>query len=158
VEIIMLEAKPIGIFSRNFGIEAGGQRIAMLAGSWWREAGEVSIEGQPYRFFREGLMSGDFILEKEGQVVARAVKPSAFSSRFDVELKDRRYSLKRASTFGRAFSVVQDEVVVGSIRRTGWFTGRTIIDLPSDWAVPNQIFAFWLVLIIWKRDDSAASG
>ncbi len=35
----MLEARPIGIFSRDFGIEAEGQRIALLDVSLWREAG-----------------------------------------------------------------------------------------------------------------------
>jgi hypothetical protein len=36
------------------------------------------------------------------------------------------------------------------------FSRRTIIDLPPDWSIPIQVFAFWLVLVIWNRDDSAA--
>ena len=153
----MLEARPVGIFSQDFGIEAEGQKIALLdVALSWRETGAISIGGQPYKLYREGLMSGAFLLENEGQTVARAIKPSAFRSRFDLEFNARQYALKRASAFGRSFSVFQGEAVVGSIRPAGVFTRRTIIDLPADWSIPIQVFAFWLVLVIWNRDDSAA--
>lgn len=153
----MLEARPLGVFSRDFDIEAEGQSVALLDVSRWREAGAISIQGQPYRLYREGLMSGGFVLEKEGQIVARAIKPSPFSARFDLELNAHRCSLRRASIFGRSFSVFQDGVAVGSIHPASMFSRRTIIDLPTDWTVPVQVFAFWLVLVIWNRDSAAAS-
>jgi hypothetical protein len=154
----MLEAKPVGIFSRDFNIEAEGRQIAMLDIAWLREAGEVSIEGQPYKLYREGLMSGAFVLEKEGEAVARAVKPSALRSQFDLELNARSYSLQRTSAFGRSFSVFQGDTVVGTIRPVGWLSRRTLIDLPDDWSIPVQVFAFWLVLVIWNRDDGGAAA
>jgi len=154
----MLEAKPIGIFSKNFNIVAEGQKIALLHISAWREAGEISIEEQPYKLYREGLMSGAFVIESKGQSVARAIKPSAFRSQFDLELDAHRYSLTRVSIFGRGFSVLQSGVVVGSIRRAGVFTRRTIIDLPPDWPIPIQVFVFWLALVIWNRDDGGAAA
>ncbi|HVS00668.1 MAG TPA: hypothetical protein VMW27_28875 [Thermoanaerobaculia bacterium] len=154
----MLEAKPPGLFSRDFDIEAEGRKIAFLDIALWREAGEVLIEGQPYKLYREGLMSGAFLLEKEGQVVARAIKVSAFRSQFDLELGTHRCSLKRASIFGRSFSVLQGGDVLGSIRPAGVFTRRALIDLPPDWPAPVQVFVFWLVLVIWNRDRSAAAG
>lgn len=154
----MLEAKPVGIFSRDFNIEAEGRRIALLDVSHWKEAGEISIDGQSYRLFRERLMSGAFILEKEGQAVARAVKPSAFRSQFDLELEARPYMLKPDSLFKRSFSVFRNEASVGNIRRAGFFTRRAMIDLPSEWPLPVQVFVFWLVVVIWNRDDSAAAA
>jgi hypothetical protein len=152
----MLEAKPISIFSRDFRIEAEGRQIALLDVAFWREAGEVSIEGRPYELYREGLMSGDFVLESEGQTLARAIKPSAWFSEFDLEIKGRRYLLKRHFIFGKSFSVLQDDAVVGSVVRAGLFSRRSIISLPPDWSIPAQVFVFWLVLVIWKRDDSSA--
>ncbi len=154
----MLEAKPLNLFSQDFNIETEGQKIAFLDIALWRESGEMSIEGKPYKLYREGLMSGAFVLEGEGRAVARAIKPSAFRSDFDLELNARHYSLKRDSLFGRSFSVFQNGVTVGSIRPVGLFTKRTIIDLPADWPVPAQVFVFWLVLVIWKRRDSAAAA
>ncbi len=154
----MLEARPVGILSQDFDIEADGQKIALLDVSGWKEAAAISIEGRPYKLYREGRMSGAFVLESktEGQVVARAIKPSAFRSRFELELEARQYVLQRTSAFGRSFSVFQGEAVVGSIRPVGVFSRRTIIELSPDWSIPIQVFAFWLVLVIWNRDDSAA--
>ncbi len=154
----MLEAKPVNIFSGDFNIEAEEQKIAFLDISLWKESGKISIEGRPYKLYREGLMSGAFVLENEGHAIARAIKPSAFRSQFDLEINARRYSLKRDSVFGRAFSVFQDGAAVGSIRPAGLFTKRTIIDLPADWPIPVQVFVFWLVLVIWKRKDRAAAA
>jgi hypothetical protein len=154
----MLEAKPISIFSQDFSIEADGRQIALLDVAFWREAGEVSIEGRPYKLYREGLMSGAFVLESGGQTIARAIKPSAFLAQFDLELEGRRYLLKRDSIFGKGFSVFQDEAVVGSVRRVSMFSRRSVIDLPSEWPVPIQVFVFWLVVVIWKRDDAGAAA
>lgn len=158
----MLEARPIGIFSQDFDIEVEGQKIAMLDVSCWMEAGAISLEGQLYRLYREGVMRGSFVLKnQQGEAVARAIKPSAFRSQFDLEFGDRHCSLKRASAFGRSFSVFQDGVIVGSIRPAGVFTRRTMINLPADWSTPIQVFVFWLVLVIWNRDDAggvAAAG
>jgi hypothetical protein len=147
----MLEAKPVSLFSRDFDISTDGQKIALLDISFLREAGEVTIAGRPYKLYREGLWSGAFVLEGGERIIARAVKPSVFLSRFELEIDGHRYSLRRTSLFAKAFSVFQDEAVVGSVRRAGLFTRRAIIDLPSEWPIPVQVFAFWLVSIIWRR-------
>jgi hypothetical protein len=147
-----------GLFTREFSIEAEGQKIALLDSSRWRVAGAISMGRQTYQLYREGLMSGAFLLEYEGQVVARAIKPSAFRSQFDLEFHGRRYSLIRASVFGRGFAVFQGEVVVGSIRPAGMFIRRTIIELPPDWSIPFQVFVFWLVLLVWNRASAAAAA
>jgi len=42
-----------------------------------------------------GVLSGEYILEQNGQPIARAQKPSAFLSAFVVEYQDRNYTLKK---------------------------------------------------------------
>src|SRR5829696_7965474 len=106
---MILEARPIGIFTQEFSIEAEGQNVALLDVSSWRVAGAISIGHRAYQLYREGLMSGAFLLEYEGQVVARAIKPSAFRPQFDLEFHNHRYSLTRASVFGRDFAVLHGE-------------------------------------------------
>ena len=150
----MLEAKPTGLFSQDFGIEAEGRQIALLDVAFWKEAGAISIEGRPYKLYRENLISGAFVLEEEGRAVARASKPSAFHAHFDLELQTGRYSLKRDSAFRKSFSVLHGEIVIGSIRPSGVFTRRALIDLPEGWSIPAQVFVFWLALVIWNRDES----
>jgi len=153
----MFEARPVGLFSRAYELEAQEHLAALLKLSWLKEAGELSIDGKLFNLYREGWMSGAFVLEKDGQEVVRAVKLSAFRSQFDLEIDSRFYSLKQASLFGRTFSVVHQGAVVGTIRRAGLFTQRALIDLPSDWPIPIQAFVFWLVVILWNRQASAAA-
>jgi hypothetical protein len=153
----MLAARPLGIFSRDFVIEADGQQVALLDVSRWKEAGEITIGSKPFKLYREGFVREAFVLEEVGQPVARAIKFSAFRSRFDLELEAGHYSLQRDSAFARSFSVVQNGEVVGRVRRSGLFTRNAVIDLPSAWSAPIQVFVFWLVLVIWNREDSSAA-
>lgn len=154
----MFEAKPVGVFSRAYELEAQEHLAASLKLAWLKEAGEILVDGQSFKLYREGWMSGAFVLEKDGQEMLRAVKLSAFRSQFDLEIDSRFYSLKRASFFGGTFSVVHQGAVVGTIRRAGLFTQRALIDLPSDWPIPIQAFVFWLVVLLWNRQASAAAA
>ncbi len=152
----MLQAKPVGLFSPDFKIEAEGREISYLDLGCWREAGEIQVQDKPYRLSREGLMSGAFVLETEGWPVARATKPSAFRSFFELEIDSRRYSLTRASMFTRAFSVLDGDSEVGRIRPAGFLSRRALIQLPAEWPQAVQIFVFWLVVIIWNRDEASS--
>jgi hypothetical protein len=154
----MLEARPRNLFSRDFFIEANGREVSKLEVPLWREAGAFTIEGQPYRIYREGWMSGAFLLESGGRQIGRAIKPSAFRSQFDLELDGSRYSLQRTALFGRTFTILRGGAEVGSIRPVSVFSRRALIDLPSDWPLSVKVFVFWLVLVIWNRDRSAAAS
>lgn len=154
----MIEARPRNFFSRHYSLEAAGQTLAELDASRFKEAAALTFEGAPYRLFREGLFSGDFVLEKDGRPLLRATKLSAFRSQFDFELDGRLYALKRASFFGKTYEVRQSDRVVGSVSRESLFARRAVIDLPAAWPVPQQAFLFWLVLLMWKRQQRSAAG
>jgi hypothetical protein len=153
----MIEARPRNFFSRHFTLAAGGQTIAELDASRFKEAAALTFEGAPYRLFREGMFSGDFVLEKGGRPLLKATKLSAFRSQFDFELDGRLYSLKRASFFGKTYEVRQSDRVVGSVSRLSLLSRCAVIDLPAVWPVPEQAFLFWLVLLMWKRQDHSAA-
>jgi hypothetical protein len=154
----MIEARPRNFVSRHFTLEAQGQTLAELDASRWKEAATFTFEGQAYRFFREGLFSGDFILEQDGRFLLQATKLSAFRSQFDFELDARLYALKRASFFGKRFAVLRSGTEVGGVSRASLFSRRAVIDLPAAWSIPTQGFIFWLVLLMWKREDHSAAG
>ena len=113
----MMEARPRNFFSRRYNLESAGQTLAELDASRFKEAAALTVEGQAYRLFREGLFSGDFVLEKDGRPLLKATKLSAFRSQFDFELDGRLYSLKRASLLGRTYEVRQSDRVAGSVAR-----------------------------------------
>jgi hypothetical protein len=154
----MIEARPRNFFSRHYSLEAAGQPLAELDASRFKEAAALTVEGAPYRLFREGLFSGDFVLEKDGRPLLKATKLSAFRSQFDFELDGRLYSLKRASFFGKTYEVRQSDRVVGSVSRAALFSRRALVDLPAVWPVPEQAFLFWLVLLMWKRQERDVAG
>ena len=104
----------------------------------WRNEARLELEEGTYELYREGTFSGDFLLERDGNVVARATKPSALQSRFEVELPNRKLVLRKLSVFSRRFGLFEGEKQIGSIYPLGILTRRTNIDLPADWPVANQ--------------------
>lgn len=153
----MLEAVPKNIFANNFFLQQQNELLGELDTSIWREKAQLELEEGTYLLYREGHFSGDFVLEHDGAVVARASKPSALYNRFEVELPGRRLVLRKLSAWNRRFGLFDGEKQVGSIYPLSAFTRRTSVDLPDDWPLPIRAFLFWLVFILWKRQQAAAS-
>ena len=153
----MIEAVPKRWFSGDYLLRQAHGTVADLDVSGWKEKAEFDVAGGRYRVYREGVASGAFVLEKNGQKLARAVKPSAFQARFELQVGGRSLTLRRPRWWRSDFVLFEGGVQVGSVRRAGAFTRRTIIDLPHDWALAAQVFVFWLALVIWNREQSAAS-
>lgn len=151
----MLEAMATGIFNIKFLLRQQNQLLGEFDTSFWRFKGQLELEEGTYQLYREGWLSGDFLLELNGKVVARASKPSAFQNRFEVELPNRRVVLRKPSPYNRRVIVLDGEREIGSIYPLGVITRRTNIDLPGDWPLPIQVFLFWLVFTLWKRPNAA---
>ena len=151
-----MEAIATGIFNLKFRFVGQNQRLlGELETSFWTSNGQLELEEGTYQLYREGRFSGDFLLEREGKVVARAVKPSVLQNRFEIETADRRLVLRKPSSINRRLIVVDGHKEIGSIYPLGVFTRRTHVDLPDDWPVPIQVFLFWIVFNVWKRANAA---
>lgn len=154
----MLKAIPTSWFSWDFTVTDGTQPVANIDISWWREKGELTVQGAAYQVYREGLMSGAFILEKGGAVMARAEKPSAFRRSFIIEHAGRQYTLRAKAALGREFLLLEGEREVGSISPEGIFTRRASVALPESLPLPVRVFITWLTVILWKREAQAAAS
>ena len=159
----MLEMIPKSIFSNHFSFRAPDQALVELNASQWREVAKFQMRNGEYRLYREGewtkqfKLRGDFVLEHNGEVIARARKQSVFRSTFTIDLQGRSVVLKKRSWWGRTFIVLENDRQIGSIRRASIWSRRTLVNLPSSWPVPVQVYLFWLVLLMWNREDAAAS-
>jgi hypothetical protein len=151
----MLTAVPKSWFSWDFTVMDGSQNVGDIDMSCWREKGVLTVEGTDYRVYREGLMTGDFILALNDKVLARAKKPSAFRRAFIVEYADKRYTLRPTSAWGRGFALLDGDSVVGTLSPRGIFTRRAAIDLPKTMPLSVRVFIIWLAVIIWKREADA---
>lgn len=151
----MIEAVPSSWFSSSYRLQQAHGTVAELDVSGWREKAEFEIRGAHCRLYREGFASGAFVMESGGKVVARATKPSAFRARFEVQVGDRTFEMRR-SAWSSGFGLFDGERQVGRVRRAGMMTRRAYIELPDDWPLAAQVFVFWLAVVIWNRDQAAS--
>jgi hypothetical protein len=149
---------PKAWYSWDFNVVGGERTLATLDLSCWREKAEILVEDVPHRVFREGVMSGDFVLERGDQVLARATKPSAFRNAFIVTYNGKSYMLRRASAWRRASVLLDEERQIGSVLPDSVWTRQATADLPRDWPMPIKAFIIWLVIILWKRDAESAAA
>ena len=154
----MLRAVPKHWLSSKYKVLENGTTIAMVDSSAWREAGQLTIKGSTYRVYRERLMSGAFILESGGSILARAEKPSALYRSFQVEHEGRQYTLEAESAWARKFVLSERGVRLGSVYPENAMTRKAVIDFPEAISLAGRIFMFWLVMILWTRDSESAAA
>jgi hypothetical protein len=154
----VLRLVPESWLTWNFDVLDNDRKITEIKTSTLPESGRFSIEGSEFHAHREGMFSGEFFLEKDGEIVARAQKPSALKSSFDIEFSDRRYTLKKESWAGRSFVLLQGDLEVGSIRPEGMLTRKATVQLPDDLPIPLQVFVMWLTILLWKREADAGAA
>jgi hypothetical protein len=90
-------------YSWDYTVKSGDRTVAVLDFASWRVRGEIVIGDVHHRVFREGAMSGDFIIEAGGRELARATKPSAFRDTIIVTMVAGTLTLRKPSVWRRAF-------------------------------------------------------
>ena len=150
-----LQIVPTHWYSWNVTVTDESRPVADIAMSWWRDKGTLTIGDTTYRLYREAPMSGAFVLEHAGSVLARAEKPSAFRREFVISHADREYTLRPESLFRRAFVLVHGSRQVGSVAPNGVFTRKAAADLPHDLPLPVRMFIVWLTMISWRREQNS---
>jgi hypothetical protein len=153
----MLEAVPTDFLSRNFRLEQESKLVGQLDPSMWRCKATLDLEEGTYNLYREKLLGGDYLLEHNGTIVARAVRTNVFRSKYAVQIGNRVLEFKKLSWTTRKFGLFDGDQQIGGIYPRGIFTRRAKIDLPGDWPLANRVFMFWLALLMWKQDSQAAS-
>lgn len=146
----MLQARPTSCLSWNYRLLQDGRTIGLIDQSTWRERATCTIGGVRFELYREGTV-GDFILEFEGAVLARAQKPRFLTRQFVVAFEGRTYELKAVSAWTREFVLRVEDVVVGRIEAESLFNRHARLRLPESLPLPVQVFVFWLVVLMWRR-------
>ncbi len=154
----MLTAKPRHWFSWDYAVSRDSDHLADIDISWWREKGTLTIAGQPYSVYRERPMSGKFILESNGTIVASAEKPSSLKRRLLIEHAGTQYELKPRDMFTRTFELRAGSTVIGTLSPRNMFSRRMNVALPETLPLPVRMFVTWLTVILWKRDSEAAGA
>jgi hypothetical protein len=151
---VMLQVIPKRWYSPDLSVMEESRPLAAIDASWWREKAVLTIEGRRYRVFREGLMSGAFVLESAGTVLARAEKPSAFRRTLLIHHDGREYTLRATSVLRRHSVLWSGSKQIGSLTPNSIFTRSAAVDLPVEWPAPVRVFIVWLAAIVWMREIS----
>ena len=154
----MLRAVPKGWFSSVYKVLDNNTHVATIDPSYFREAAELTIRGSTYSLYREGLMSGAFVLKSGGSVLARAVKPSALYRSFQVEYRGKQYTLEAKTVWSKKFVLSEGGVRVGAVYPERALTRKAVVDFPDEIPLAVKVFMFWLVMILWNRSDTAAAS
>lgn len=154
----MLRAYPQSWFSWKFRIlDESDRDIATIDIGWIREDGQLRLGEKTYRIYREKLFGGAFIIQGDGQEMARAEKPSAFLRSFAVTYRERQFKLQAASAVVREFRLTENDELIGTVKPENALMRKAVIDLPDSIELSVQIFLTWLVLVLWKRDQESSS-
>jgi hypothetical protein len=153
----MLTAIPHHWFSWDFSLLDKGEPLAEIDMSSWREKGSLRVSDSSYLVYRERVLSGDFLLEANGTVIARAKKASAMTRRLLLTVADSQFELKPRSALTRKFDLLSNGVIVGTLAPHGFLNRRMSVDLPEDLPLPIRSFVVWLTLLMWKRESEAAA-
>lgn len=154
----MLYARPKNWLSNTYLLSEDGVPFADLKLAALREAATLHLDGEEYRLYREGWTSGDFILERNGAILARATKPSAFRHLFEVAYNSQRFILKRESVWRREFGLYDGATRIGTLAPESVWSRTAVVDLPALLPLAVRVFMIWLMLLLWRRDDSAATS
>jgi len=141
-------------WSYTFSVMDGTDSVAQAVDlSWWRDKGELRIQDDIYTARRD---KSSYILESAAGVLARTERPRRWRRELVIEHLGRRYTLRAKSAFRREFQLLDGPVKIGSISPEGLFTRRAAVELPRMFPLFLQVFIIWLVMMLWKQEDSAA--
>ena len=154
----MLQLIPQGWLGWNFDVLDNDGKVAEIKTSTLPESGTFALGGTNYRAYRERMFSGDFFLEQDGQQIARAQKPGAFRSSFEITYIDQSYKLTKQSLVSRSLILFEGDVEVGCIRPESCLSRKATVSLPEAMPAAVQLFVIWLAILLWKRDSDAGAA
>jgi hypothetical protein len=153
----MYSCIPESFFNWNYRVEAAAAPVAAVSFNMFTEQGSIRCGGVEYAVRKNGWLSGEWTLELDGRVCARAVKMNPLVRKFEVSENGSVFLLKKV-LMSRAYEIFQGPRLIGSIGREGMFTRRAAIDCTDEISGPGQLFCFWLAVLTWRRTARSNSG
>ncbi len=126
--------------------------------NWLSEQGLLVADGTSFKLRKHGFFSGHWTLEIGGQELAVAQKSTIFGRAFEISSPMGDLRLIPHSMFSRRFRIECAGKVIARISPDHPFTRRSKIEIQSaDFDFPTVCFAFWLIVIIWRRSSGDSS-
>ena len=149
--LAVLTATPSSIFGWDFEID--GPFSALASFNWLGESGRIQIGGDTYDIVKQGWLSGEWTLELGGVVYARGQKTGVFGRSIEIVAAGTTLSLRAQTPFTRGFDIDANGAYVGSVTPDHAFTRRSKIAISETVPEVLQVFAFWLIALLWRRQS-----
>jgi hypothetical protein len=151
----MITCTPHSPLAWSFELEGDGL-FASLDFVRLRERGWIQVEEQRLEVEKGGFLSGRWRLLHDDEAVAEATKRSAFTRDFELTTPAGELRLVAEQPYARRFSLRSGERVLAKLgpktERSRVATIRTGRDVqPGELDSRLLCFAFWLVLMTWRR-------
>jgi hypothetical protein len=149
-------AKPRGLLTRGFDLVTDDMLLATMEGSLWREGGSVRVGSDTWELRRQGWSSFRLVCDNVDEALARP--KGFFRTDFEISHAGRTYRLARQSVWRRAYTVLHDDVEVGSIEPTSVWTNAAAVRLPDTMPLQLQVFIVGVVAVQWRRAQESAGA
>jgi len=147
----MIRCMPKGLCSWDFSLDGEGHH-ASLEFNWIGEQGTITADDVQFDVRKHGLFNGHWTLDHGPESVASAQK-SPFTRSFEIRRDEETLLLRAEFPLAYSFRVERSEEVILTIAPDHDFTRRGSIDtLGHKWDFRIVCFAFWLVVLTWRRE------
>jgi hypothetical protein len=155
----MLTCLPESLCSWNYRVLGARGGAASLRFNY-REHGVIALGSEQFAIVKHGMFNSHWTLERNGEVIADACKPSAFSREFQITAKEDGgcMTVKARSMFSRGFELCANGAVVGTVEPIHAMTRRAVVNASEIVPELGQLFAFWLIALSWRRQQAAAAA
>ncbi|HZE08362.1 MAG TPA: hypothetical protein VE110_06345 [Gemmatimonadaceae bacterium] len=149
----MVTASTTSWLRRSFLIEEDGKLVGEIDGAGWIERAAATVGKSTYAFYRETLFKANYVMERDGQIVARAKNLSLFAPRFDVTWEDHTLLLRKLSLWTQTFGLFESDLQIGTVRPVGIFRRSATLEGASSVPLDIRVFLVWVVFMTWKRQS-----
>lgn len=157
----MLEIKPAGLFSSDYGIFEDGNILGVIDKKILslKEKATLLIKNQKYSVSREGILSGHFLMTSQGTVIARAEKAGFIRDVFVIKYDGRELRLEGKSLSLRdKFFLFEGTGQIGSLFQKSLFSRKMVFDVQVEIPLEIKLFIIYLALVIKSRNSESAPG
>jgi len=154
----MVTCLPKSICDRDYRVKGLPEGEAEVLFDMMTEQGSIVIGGETMRVCKHGMTSGRWTLEVDGLVLAEATKPSPMMNCFEIVALGVTFQLSPRLPLSRTYIITCERKRCGEIRPMHAFTRRAVIECDNFIDSPTQLFAFWLIGLMWRRNESVAVG
>lgn len=147
----MLTCVPQSICSWDYQIRGASCGAAAVTMNFLSEQGKITLGNSELTVNKQGVFSGRWALEDRGKTVADANKPNALFRSFELGIGSLRFIVEAHSGLTRSYDIRSAAKILGIIRPEHPFTRRARIECTAEVPEIAQLFAFWLVVLTWKR-------